>query len=55
MEVVKDDQKETVSSIIWGDIAEKIITTQNVKVWCQNPPKPTKEDILKYRLKISVF
>jgi len=46
---------ETVSSIIWAAIAEKIFTTQNVNVWCQNPPKSPKENILKYRLKISVF
>jgi len=38
MDGVKNDQKETVSSIIWGAIGEKIFTTQNVNIWCQNPP-----------------
>jgi len=38
MDGVKNDQKETVSSIIWAAIGEKIFTTRNVNVWCQNPP-----------------
>jgi len=38
MDGVKNDQKETVSSIIRGAIGEKIFTTQNVNFWCQNPP-----------------